>query len=258
MPDLNQRFRGIDRLSPPDLLSEARVKAEEASSRRSGAAATPMRRLATIVVALAFGLSGVAALFLAFGRDEQRTEPGAAATAPPDAEIEEFLCAEDVNLQDALPPTDDPKMVGVYLSCGADAAVLGTDQQPVYLAMREIPTGLADTPEGRLEGAVREYIAGPTSAEQDRGYFTAAPAALADAIKEISIDGTMAIIDFSAEVANQLGNLGATTATDVFVNELAATVFQFDGIDQLALQLEGDCEQFWRLLERTCTDIKRT
>jgi Tol biopolymer transport system component len=80
MPDLNQRFRGIDRLSPPDLLSEARVKAEEGSSGRSGVAATPMRRLATIVVALAFGLSGVAALFLAFG-DEQRTEPGAAVPA---------------------------------------------------------------------------------------------------------------------------------------------------------------------------------
>jgi len=77
MPDLNERLRGIDRLSPPDLLSEARVKAEEASSRRSGVAATPLRRLATIVVALVFGLGGVAALFLAFGRSEQRREPGA-------------------------------------------------------------------------------------------------------------------------------------------------------------------------------------
>lgn len=77
MPDLNQRLRGIDRLSPPDLLSEARVKAEEASSRRSGMAVTPLRRLATIVVALVFGLGGVAALFLAFGRDEQRAEPAA-------------------------------------------------------------------------------------------------------------------------------------------------------------------------------------
>lgn len=77
MPDLNQRLRGIDRLSPPDLLSEARVKAEEASSRRSGMAVTPLRRLATIVVALVVGLGGVAALFLAFGRDEQRTEPAA-------------------------------------------------------------------------------------------------------------------------------------------------------------------------------------
>jgi Tol biopolymer transport system component len=76
MPDLNERLRGIDRLSPPDLLSEARVKAEEASSRRSGVAATPLRRLATIVIALVVGLSGAAGLFLAFGR-EQRTEPAA-------------------------------------------------------------------------------------------------------------------------------------------------------------------------------------
>jgi Tol biopolymer transport system component len=40
-------------------------------------AVTPLRRLATIVVALVVGLGGVAALFLAFGRDEQRTEPAA-------------------------------------------------------------------------------------------------------------------------------------------------------------------------------------
>lgn len=75
MPDLNQRLRGIDRLSPPDLLPKARVKAEGASFGHSGVVATRSRRLATIVVALVIGLGGVAALFLAFGRNEQPTEP---------------------------------------------------------------------------------------------------------------------------------------------------------------------------------------
>lgn len=149
-------------------------------------------------------------------------------------------------------------MVGVYFSCGADSATLGTPEQPVYLAMREIPAELTDTVDERLEGAVRAYISGPTPQEQDRGYFSAAPASLASAIQEVRIDGSAAVIDFAPKVAGQLGNLGTSTATEVFVIELGATVFQFDGIDQLTLQIQGDCEQFWRLMERTCTVIKRT
>jgi hypothetical protein len=64
-------------------------------------------------------------------------------------------------------------------------------------------------------------------------------------------------MDFSADIADRMGNLGASTATDVFITELAATVFQFRDIDQLTLTVEGDCEQFWRLLERECTVINR-
>lgn len=149
-------------------------------------------------------------------------------------------------------------MVGVYFSCGSDSATLGTPEQPVYLAMREIPAELTDTVGERLEGAVRAYISGPTPQEQDRGYFSAAPASLASAIQEVRIDGSAGVIDFSPKVAGQLGNLATSTATDVFVIELGATVFQFDGIDQLTLQVQGDCEQFWRLMERTCIVIKRT
>jgi hypothetical protein len=171
--------------------------------------------------------------------------------------LAEEPCADDVS-QGAPPATGDPKMVGVYFSCRADSATIGTPRQPVYLAMREIPAQLTDTLDERLEGAVRAYIAGPTPEEQDSGYFSAAPSSLARAIQEVRIDGSAAVIDFSPKVGGQLGNLGTTTATDVFIIELRATVFQFDRLDQLTLQIEGDCEQFWRLLERTCTVIRRT
>lgn len=128
-------------------------------------------------------------------------------TIPPEAEIDEFLCADDVSLQDARPTTDDPKMVGVYFSCGADSATLGTPGQPVYLAMREIPAELTDTVDERLEGAVRAYISGPTPQEQDRGYFSAAPASLASAFQEVRIDGSAAVIDFSPKFVGQRGIL---------------------------------------------------
>ncbi len=148
-------------------------------------------------------------------------------------------------------------MVGIYLSCEADFGLVGTPAQPVYLAMREIPSALTSSPAARLEGAVRAYIAGPTPEEEKDGYFSAAPTSLAAAIRDVSINGSGATIDFSADVSARMGNLGTSTATDVFMIELAATAFQFEGVDQLTLQVDGDCESFWRLVERTCTTITR-
>jgi Tol biopolymer transport system component len=172
-------------------------------------------------------------------------------------EIEDVPCADDVSLRNALPASSDPKIVGVYFTCRADSPTLGTPQQPVYLAMREIPAALAGTLEERLEHAVRAYIAGPTPSETDRGYTSASPSSLADAIRDVRVDGGAATIDFSPDVADRLGNLGTATATDVFVIELGATVFQFEGVDRLILQVQGDCDRFWMLLERTCTVIER-
>ena len=166
-------------------------------------------------------------------------------------------CGKDVSARNAAPPRGDPKTVGIYLSCKADFAVIGTPQQPVYLAMREIPDSLTGSAAEQLEGAARAYFAGPTPEEQGDGYFSAGPPAMAAAIKNVSISGNSATIDFSQDLHGQTGNLGTSTATAVFLNELSATVFQFEGIDELTLRLEGDCEEFWHLMEMGCTAIRR-
>ncbi|MEX0985251.1 MAG: hypothetical protein WD096_09400 [Actinomycetota bacterium] len=67
MTNLDDRLRGIDRLTPPDLLTKARGRAQRAPSRPFSGGGP--RRIATIVVALTVGLSGVAAAFFAFDRD---------------------------------------------------------------------------------------------------------------------------------------------------------------------------------------------
>lgn len=172
-------------------------------------------------------------------------------------ELTDAPCGKELDAKNAAAPKGDPKTVGVYLSCKADFALVGTPQQPVYLAMREIPASLTGSEAERLEGAVRAYMAGPTPEEQSRGYFSAAPTSMAATIEDVSISGSSATINFSPDVADHIGNLTAGTAGQVFVIELGATVFQFAGIDQLTLQVEGDCERFWHLMERTCSVIER-
>jgi hypothetical protein len=166
-------------------------------------------------------------------------------------------CGKDESARNAAPPGGNPKTIGIYLSCKADFTVIGTPEQPVYLAMREIPGSLTGSAAGQLEGAVRAYFAGPTAEEQSDGYFSAGPASMAEAIKNVSISGNSATIDFSADAGDRMGNLGTSTGTAVFIIELSATVFQFEGVDQLTLQVEGNCEGFWHLIERDCRVIKR-
>ncbi len=202
MPNLDQRLRGIDRLSPPDLLSEARVKAEEASSRRSGVVATPMRRLATIVVALALGLGGVAALFLAFGR-EQRTEPGAAvperivfsslifpeapgqiyAMAPDGSDLVQLTRGSESYSSVSISP-DGERMAYVRLDLGSGsggrpgpeaiyvANADGTDAKEVFRS-GEMPQGIVElewSPDGRSLGFVLRSIPPGKSSEADETY----------------------------------------------------------------------------------------
>lgn len=65
MTDLNERMRGIDRLTAPDMLEEARTRA----AHPLGGLPTrlhPVRKLAIISAALAIGLTAVSVIFVAF------------------------------------------------------------------------------------------------------------------------------------------------------------------------------------------------
>ena len=73
MTNLNERLRGIDRLTPPDLWEAARIRAE----RGTAIAPTPSltRRFAIIAASLAIGLAAVGVVIFAFRSDPSTTRP---------------------------------------------------------------------------------------------------------------------------------------------------------------------------------------
>jgi hypothetical protein len=206
------------------------------SSIRSGVSEGEARRLADSARAECEGL----------GNTVPSIEPGPS-----------VACAGDADRRNALPVSDEPKMVSVYFSCQADFAFLGTTQQPLYMFTREIPLSLSDTTGHRLEGAMRHYLAGPRPQEVDRGYFSAAAAPMADALAKVSLNGGEAIVDFDESIEGRLGNLGTATASSVFLLEVQATAFQFPAVESLTITMEGDCDRFWRMLEMECQKIGR-
>lgn len=165
-------------------------------------------------------------------------------------------CADDADRRNAA-PVEDGGEVSVYFSCEADGALLGTDRQPVYMFARSVPDDLSGTPDGRLEAALRAYLAGPTPDEADLGYFTPAPASLAAALQDVSVVEGTAAVDFTTLDQGGLGNLGTSTASLTFLLELRALAFQFPDVQQLVLRVDGDCEGFWHMLEMSCQTIRR-
>jgi hypothetical protein len=165
-------------------------------------------------------------------------------------------CADDIDRLDAA-PVEDLGSVSVYFSCEADADLLGTEDQPVYLFTRSVPEGTAGTGDERLEAALRSYVAGPTRDEIELGYFTPAPPSLGPAIQAVSISEGIATVDFDGAAIGDLGGLGTSTASLTFLIELRAVTFQFPEVQQLVLQVDGDCDSFWHMLEMSCQTIRR-
>jgi hypothetical protein len=165
-------------------------------------------------------------------------------------------CADDIDRLDAA-PVEDVGSVSVYFSCEADADLLGAEAQPVYMFARSIPEGLSGTADGRLEAALRAYFDGPTPEEVELDYFSPAPPSLGPAIQGVSISDGIATVDFDGATIGDLGGLGTSTASLTFLLELRAVTFQFPEVQQLVLQVDGDCDSFWHMLEMSCQTISR-
>ncbi|MPZ92661.1 MAG: hypothetical protein GEU68_13725 [Actinobacteria bacterium] len=160
-------------------------------------------------------------------------------------------CATDDERRNA-PPPDDRSKVAVYYSCKAD---VGTDNRPVYMFARDVPSGEGGSEE-RLRTAVVSYLEGPRDAEAARGYTTAfGDDVTPDAVDSVTIQGHTAIINFEPRIGAHMP--GTTTAGQVMELELRWLVLQFQEIETTTLQLAGDCNRFWRLLEQECRDISR-
>jgi len=166
-------------------------------------------------------------------------------------------CAGDTERRNAPPALGDERYVSVYFSCEADFATLGTMKQPLYTFAIEIPRSMTDTTDGRLLAALKAYLTGPRPEDVEKGYFSASAASFVDDLAHVSVAEGVATVDFRATVENHFGNLSTSTAGQIFLLELQALAFQFPEVKSLVLQVEGDCDRFWTMLESSCQTVDR-
>lgn len=111
--------------------------------------------------------------------------------------------------------------------------------------------------EGVLRGAVQQLLYGPYSVERDAGLGSGLANGAAAVTFDVKIENGLAIIDFAADLIPASPGTSSSAASEGFLRQLHATVFQFPTVQRAEYRLAGSCEAFWAWLQRGCTTVDR-
>jgi hypothetical protein len=143
---------------------------------------------------------------------------------------------------DVPPPPDGVSTVQVVYSC--DEVPVGT--------WRPLPAATVDTV-GFAMGALLE---GPTPREEEAGLFSFFSSGTAGMLNSVSVRDGVAYIDFQ-DFSQVIPNASTSAGSRMLLDQIAGTVFQFDGIREAELSFNGNCEAFWNWLQRDCERLPR-
>lgn len=108
----------------------------------------------------------------------------------------------------------------------------GDDCSNVFAVEREI-----ESTEAVGKTALQELLAGPTSEEEDQGYYTSINSGVE--INSLSIEDGVAKVDFTSRLEERVGGSCAVAAIRAQIEE---TLKQFPGVDEVEISVEGESE----------------
>ncbi len=111
---------------------------------------------------------------------------------------------------------------------------------------------------GPARFAFDELVKGPTAAETAAGAFSFFSGDTAGAVRNVTLDGDKLTVDFD-DLQTILGPTGAGTScgSAALMAQLNATAFQFDTIDTVRYEMEGDCGEFGAMVQSDCIEVTR-
>lgn len=110
---------------------------------------------------------------------------------------------------------------------------------------------------GVLRAAVEQLLRGPTAEERDQGLHSALDPAAAAVPFSVTIQGGLAVVDFGPGLPAASPGTSASAASEKFLAQLKATVFQFASVARAEYRVGGSCDAFWNWLQRDCATIAR-
>jgi hypothetical protein len=164
-------------------------------------------------------------------------------------------------------PADDPPLVhdepGFHAStmhCDISAPPPGTRTVQVVFSCDEQPVGswrpLPDVDADTLEFALQALLRGPTPEEQAAGLASFFSEATAGMLNDVRVADGVAYIDF-ADFSGIMPNASSSAGSAMLLDQIAGTVFQFDGIREADVTFNGDCDAFWNWIQRGCQRLTR-
>jgi hypothetical protein len=143
---------------------------------------------------------------------------------------------------DVAAPPPDAATVQVVFSCGEEP--FGT--------WRVVPAAASDT----LALALRELLQGPTAEERAAGLNSFFSSATSGMLLNARIADGVAYVDF-ADFSQVVPNASTSAGSAQLMDQLAGTIFQFDGLREAEITFHGDCAAFWNWLQRDCQRLVR-
>lgn len=120
----------------------------------------------------------------------------------------------------------------------------GGPDSPLTAYERPVPS----TP-AVLRSALEQLLAGPTSEEVAAGSTSWFSPATADQLAQVRIDDAgNATVDFH-DLRTVIPNASTSAGSRMLLEQLDATVFQFDSVTTVVYRIEGDCEAFAEWLQ---------
>lgn len=164
-----------------------------------------------------------------------------ATTATPSGETPTSLATGDEPIcREPIPPGGGTTVLRVFYHCGS-----GSVPNPDTFVYREVPrTDLV------LTNTLEQMVAGPEPSEAALGYQSMFSEDTSRTFASVTINSGTAIIDFTG--LETMDNLSTATASEFFLANLNANVFQFDTISGVEYRLGGSCDAFYALLQREC------
>jgi hypothetical protein len=145
--------------------------------------------------------------------------------------------------------------------CEITAPPPGVSTVQVVFSCGELPVGTwrvtEDEAGDSLTFALRALLAGPTPQERAAGLSSFFSEETAGMLNRAEIRGGVAFIDFG-DFSRIIPNASTSAGSAELLDQLAGTIFQFDGIVEAELSFDGSCDAFWNWLQRGCERLARS
>jgi hypothetical protein len=164
-------------------------------------------------------------------------------------------CAEEYDSQFTL-----EEMPPVPEHCDAAAPPPGVETVQVVFSCDEVPVGtwraLPDWAADTVRYALEALLAGPTAAEQEAGLASFFSDETAGMLNAVDVRDGVAYVDFR-DFSRIIPNASTSAGSTQLLDQIAGTLFQFDGIHEAELTFDGSCDAFWEWLQRGCQRLQR-
>lgn len=108
-----------------------------------------------------------------------------------------------------------------------------------------------------LRWALQELVAGPPREERPTRVHSWFGDDTRDVLRGVELEAGRVVVDFEANLSRLTPGANSSAGSQLLLEQLDSTVFQFPWVDSVEYRLGGSCAAFWEWLQRECAAVTR-